>query len=238
MKQWGLSICVALLLSSSFASAATITVTDVAGDALLSNTTTNATLNFGTFAHLNIFESTNHQTQATYIAFDISQQTIDELQGTTIDNAVIRLYRYLATYDNWMNVDIHRVPTTWDETTITWNNQPIKTTTDDPNYTNAYYYETQYIGNDEEAGWVEIDITGIVQNWIDGDYNNYGVKLEVNESHYNELILFSMRSSQSAINTPELLITYPDPTPLNTVPEPSTIILMISSCLILIKRRM
>ena len=94
MEKWISSIYVALFLSSSFVYAATITVTDVAGDALLSNTTTNATLNFGTLAHLNIFENTYHQTQPTYIAFDISSSK--QLMNCREQSSIAQLSVYIA----------------------------------------------------------------------------------------------------------------------------------------------
>ncbi|MCP4231311.1 MAG: DNRLRE domain-containing protein [bacterium] len=62
------------------------------------------------------------------------------------------------------NSAFYRIIQSWDENTVTHNNQPDHDDSD-PVY-------STWPGVDE---WFEIDITGFVQGWYDGSYDNFGV---------------------------------------------------------------
>ena len=226
-----------LLFLASYINAAVLTVTDVSDDALISSSTAISPdtgvayrdNNYGDLTHINICTYSVTNFQATYIRFDLSQSLIDTLLNSTIESAVLRLFRYYAPYENFQYIDIHSVPTAWTETSITWNNQPIMTMSAETGYTNEYLYDTQYVGLEDEAGWIEFEVTGIVQAWVDGTYPNYGIKLEVNEDSYNyETFVFSSRSSEYGLSTvtPRIEITYSVP-----IPEPHSILMLLSGIL-------
>jgi hypothetical protein len=66
---------------------------------------------------------------------------------------------------------VHRAPSWWDETTVTWNNAPFPA-------------ETYGFADIQHAawGWYTFDVTELVQAWEDGTYENYGLMIEHTES--------------------------------------------------------
>ncbi len=74
---------------------------------------------------------------------------------------------------------------------------------------------------DSVGYWVELDLTGVVQDWVSGDAANYGLKLTQpnNVRDNTNTSVFALFSSDGAAsNRPELVI--------NSVPEPSTYLLL------------
>ena len=78
-----------------------------------------------------------------------------------------------ATFHIWVadannqTVYVHRITAPWDEMTVTWQNfggayDPAVLTS----FTPMYY------------GWSSFDITGLVQDWMNGTYPNYGFLIE------------------------------------------------------------
>ena len=228
MKHLKLLLLLLMMYFPSQATAYIMTITDVSDDTIVSRNSSYMNTNYGSSTNVNFFEDTSHGLQAVYIRFNITQSQIDELSGKYIDSAKIRFWRYGGTATSWEYLDIHQVPTSWSESTITWNNQPIITSVGDSGYTDSYLYETQYVGDDVLLSWIEIDITGILENWVQGT-QNYGVKLETNSVHYNTDLRFNLRSSEYSSDTPELVITYLDSAPVNPVPEPLSIVLFLSA---------
>jgi hypothetical protein len=93
--------------------------------------------------------------------------------GTPISNA--RLYLYL-----WSSCDIgernhwvtaYRVTSSWSSSSVTWNTQP--------GYGEAY---GSALVPSRTWGWYSIDVTDLLQKWVDGTASNYGLVLRSNES--------------------------------------------------------
>ena len=96
--------------------------------------------------------------QEIVIHFDLS--TIPD--GSTIDSATMYVYRY----EGYLAIsgEIYRVTEDWDEGTLTGSIA----------HDSANPYDTDVPMGDPN-GWKEFDIGDLVQEWVDGDYDNYGV---------------------------------------------------------------
>ncbi len=84
--------------------------------------------------------------------------------GSTVTNATAHFF--VTKYNNEV-VDIHRVSETWDEVSVTWNNIAEAY---DPAVAGTF---TPSNGNQ----FVSADITGLVQDWMQGIYTNDGIML-------------------------------------------------------------
>jgi len=95
------------------------------------------------------------------VRFDLSR-----LGGqTAVDQATLRIYLF----NSWdipgtdMTVTAHRVPQSWSEQQIMWSNAPAP----------AEAYGSVDVTH-SEWGWYEIDVTALVQAWVNGTYTNHG----------------------------------------------------------------
>lgn len=87
----------------------------------------------------------------------------------------------------------------WEEMVVTWNNKP-----DIPDDADA---TTDYDG----YGWQDFDVTDLVQQWVDGDLENYGVQLRAEDEPSNPYC-YNISSDNSSYPDywPELYIDYTD----------------------------
>ncbi len=69
-----------------------------------------------------------------------------------------------------VDVRVHRITAPWTELGVTWGN-----------FGGAYdpYVFGEFIVNG--TGWISVDVTALVQGWLDGDYPNYGILLDQDE---------------------------------------------------------
>lgn len=88
----------------------------------------------------------------------------DPLAAATVTSATLTLY-VTSTAGN--TVEVHRITSPWLENTVTWNN-----------FAGAYdpTIVTTFVG--APPGLVTVDITSLVQGWMDGTYPNYGLYLK------------------------------------------------------------
>lgn len=84
--------------------------------------------------------------------------------GAVFQSATFLIY---AGTVNGMTVNLHRITAPWDETAVTWNN-----------FGGSYApgVEGSFVAN--VTGWHSVDVTALVQDWLDGTYENYGFLLE------------------------------------------------------------
>ncbi len=175
---------------------------------------------------LNTGASSPHS-MPSYLKFDLSGLIADGVEATDITSATLRLYltdvvasgfgvnpseAYPASV-NFNLVTEHD----WNKSTITYGNAP-----------DAGALVGSVTGIDSVGYWVELDLTGVVQDWVSGDAANYGLKLTQpnNVRDNTNTSVFALFSSDGAAsNRPELVI--------NSVPEPSTYLLLGGSALLL-----
>ena len=93
----------------------------------------------------------------------------------------------------------YRVTGSWSSSTITWANKPNYTTT---------HQSTQSTPVSSGSSWYRMDVTSIVNTWVDGNYMNYGMVLidsvENNSSHWTTFY----SSDADSPHKPELIISY------------------------------
>jgi hypothetical protein len=141
------------------------------------------------------YYSPNMQTVRGLIQFDLSAIPA----GTLINNAILNIYYqgYWDYPDHSRTITSYRINTSWTEMGVTWNNQPSV----------AEAFGTVNIAANNSWGYVTLNVTNLVQGWVNGTYANYGIMLrgpEVSgtDSSWRE---FGTRESGSG---PQLVITY------------------------------
>jgi len=181
-------------------------------DTWVYETSLEANTNYGNQANFNAgnTEGDTGNTQRSFLEFDISQIPC----GATIDSAILSVRQYLQEPpylwdlappdppEPWdYDFAIYRVVASWDEGTITWNNQPNHDST-------AFGQKTVNLLNPPVETWQDFDVTSLVGGWYDGTWDNYGMVIRlVNE---NDLCKLSFYSSDFSLPDyrPKLTINY------------------------------
>lgn len=154
----------------------------------------NPTQNFGSDAELQTwYKWFNDEDQRSVIRFDLDSANIaNEAQ---VVSAVARFY--VIQGDPVRAVTLHRVTAPWEENTVNWNSISadfeFSTTSSIP----ASPTTDQY---------VEVNITSIVQGWINGSVENYGVMLIPSIFSNQNLTRISSKDNGDANTHPELII--------------------------------
>ncbi|MGB2798565.1 MAG: DNRLRE domain-containing protein [Dehalococcoidia bacterium] len=102
-------------------------------------------------------------------------------------------------------VGAYQVTSDWNDTTLTWNNQPISADTAEDVIT---------VTAPAPHSFISWDIANLVQGWHDGSITNYGVMLrDTDESSSEGLKAFYSADWGTAAQRPKLEVTYYDPAP-------------------------
>ena len=123
-------------------------------------------------------------------SFDLSGVPINA--NVTVAEAWIRI---TSEDDSGLPVNIHRVTESWDESTVTW----ASTGEDfDPDVVGSFVADRK--------GWAKIDISALVQSWICGEFQDYGVMLIPTSS--NEESRYASREWRTSGQRPRLRFSY------------------------------
>jgi hypothetical protein len=93
------------------------------------------------------------------------------ISGQTVSSATLELY--LSSIRDSGEISIHAITSSWNETTVTWNNQP-------PAESVATAIVSLTTG--DAGGTVVIDVTGAVQRWADGSLADAGFLIVTSDS--------------------------------------------------------
>jgi hypothetical protein len=141
-------------------------------------------------------------TYRTFIRFDLANIP----SNAVVNSASLRLNLQSFSGTGALAVEARLVLATWSETSITWNNQPARsstvTTTTSVGTTIGIFYN--------------FTLTSLVQSWVNGTFANHGVALQAqNEATASQTRTFASRSHATTSIRPQLVITYTLPTPPN-----------------------
>ena len=120
-----------------------------------------------------------------------------------LESAILFIY---PTHVNSKTVNVHRITADWEETVVTFNNFGAS-------------YNSDIITSftpDMVEDYIEIDITSVVESWLNGEYQNYGILLDQEEttsvqnySQYN--------SREKDVNQPYVMLNYTQNTETHNV---------------------
>jgi len=122
---------------------------------------------------------------------------LDEYIGYEITQARLNIQIYVGLTSVWR---FHRVLEPWDEDTLTWANQPDHS---DSEYCSGSASEGDYT--------MIIDVTWMVQNWVDEEWENFGWCIK---GGWNLLIY----TCESGCACPALIMEGPDLPPIGVQP--------------------
>jgi hypothetical protein len=130
------------------------------------------------------------------------QFSLDSLpENAVIISARLGLYYFDSAISVQTPIGVYLVQGAWNETTITWANQPTAATTPEFSLTAA----------PSTYGWLYWTISNMVKGWRDGSIANYGVMLRDDENWWDWKYFISSDYG-TATYRPILEITYFDPT--------------------------
>jgi hypothetical protein len=131
-----------------------------------------------------------------YIKFDLSTVPAN----ARITGAYLGLYQYATLGTDNFTIGLYTITGDWDESTITWNLQPISST--DAEITNNI--------NAGAITWESWNIGDLVQSWLDGDITNYGMVLKDTEESLVDTVAYFYTSDYTTDTTkhPKLEIYY------------------------------
>lgn len=94
---------------------------------------------------------------------------------------------------------LQRVTSSWSETTVTWNNQPTTTTTNQVMLAQSTSSSQDYL---------DIDVKALVQDMVTNPATSHGFMIKlVNESYYASMIFASTDYTNPSVR-PKLVVTY------------------------------
>lgn len=135
--------------------------------------------------------------------------------GSTVSQARLRVYVELATMAGGSSaVEVYNVTEAWDEGTrrgtgtadgASWNNRKVGVAwTTAGGTTSASPTASTNVAGTFTNGWLEFDLTALVQQWVDFPATNFGAALRV-VRRKSEL---RASTREAAANKPELVVTY------------------------------
>ncbi|NJK85911.1 MAG: DNRLRE domain-containing protein, partial [Bacteroidales bacterium] len=112
-----------------------------------------------------------------------------------IVSATLYVYQHNLTESDY-RIKLSKVTESWNENTLTWNNQPEND--------NRVFIQSKDIANDE--GWVEFDLKNTLKEWLDGEINAGLVISADNET--GDMVSSSFYSGESSGCTPYINVVY------------------------------
>lgn len=188
----GLALFVAVLLVPVTVSAATLVLQPgwEGKDSLLS--TDRPSSNYGTYSLLTVAYAPTMANRG-IVEFDLSPIT-----GATINSAYLELYNASPNVP-YEYFGIYRVFASWEEMSVTWNNQPGHRTT---------AYTKTMIGG---RGVWKFDLKTLVSEWAAGTYANYGFILKKDNETRGLYPLFCSSDHVNSAWRPKLTVNYTHP---------------------------
>lgn len=91
------------------------------------------------------------------------------IEGPTIQSAMLHLYRYfVCPMDPYTVTDLYAITQNWDEDT--W--------PEDQHVPHGTHIWAAFAFGPDNPAWYDVDITDLVQAWVDGELDNYGLVIQ------------------------------------------------------------
>ena len=119
-------------------------------------------LNVGANADLFVH---NYGPKHTLVRFDAAS-----IAGLAVNDATLMLY--LDSIARSGTISVHAITSSWDESSVTWNNQPPAETAE---------VAVVSLGTADEASVISIDVTGVVERWADGSLADGGFIIQTSD---------------------------------------------------------
>ena len=148
--------------------------------------------NYGTQANLSVLYGSGANRARSLLRFDLSSIPSD----ATISEANLGLTISTAAGSGTINVNANRIVNAWEETTVTWNDQPGTSET----------ISSSYVTHD--PGTKTWGLTTAVQNWVSGAWQNLGVMIIGRESGAASDAYTRSFWSREGSTPPTLTVTY------------------------------
>jgi hypothetical protein len=152
--------------------------------------------------HLTAFSWTNgglFNTARTFIEFNLSDMPVK----TKVKAAKLSLYwiRYenLTEHTGDNAFSIYRIIQEWDENTITWNNQPLTSTS---------HVVSVPKSRSTNQSYLDIDVTNLVQDIIDNSTQSHGFMLKLDEEKPFRLVILASSDCSERNKRPKLVVYY------------------------------
>ncbi|MFH2006072.1 MAG: DNRLRE domain-containing protein [bacterium] len=124
------------------------------------------------------------------------------MQGCTVGTATLSLFHYPGTDHSALSgandYQIQRITTTWDEHTVTWNNQPSS----DAGSTISVPAPASITAN------AQIDVTSIVSYWFANAGSNHGFLIRLANENYYRAVAFTSSDHTDPSLHPTLSVTF------------------------------
>lgn len=150
------------------------------------------TTNYQVASQLRTGFDTDYGIRRSYIKFNIPSS----IPAGSITNANLHIEKLSGASPL---IKAYRCTSSWSSSSITWNNKPSYTTTNESTLSALY---------GTGSTWHTMNVSSIVQNWVNGTYTNYGFVIkDLNESDSDHwTTLYS--SDAPSPHKPELYISY------------------------------
>lgn len=136
----------------------------------------------------------------TVVRFDLAG-----LPSAPLESAILRLWVENNALDSDAQADVFALTEAFDEPDVSWDHR----TASDPWTVGGGTHslpavDSRILSENLEADWFEMDLTPLVQEWLDGITTNHGIVLKINQ---NKDVKFTSREG-GASQSPQLVVTY------------------------------
>jgi len=167
------------------------------------------TTNFGSDSVLRVRSLSGNRNKRAFVKFDLSAVPA----SSTITKATLRLFMNVKPSIS-RTYSAHRITQNWSQTVLTWNNQP----------TTAATPSASIPTGTTPSIWLEWDVTGDVQNMVNGNFSNLGWMIRDGLENSPVFRQAAFRSSEysEALNRPQLVVDFATTTQTNQYNSPTT----------------
>ncbi len=150
----------------------------------------NPTTDYSQYDHVYAGNTSSYGKTEAYLRFPLPGLP----DGAKITNSTVKIYNYL-TKTTTTNLDVYQITSSWDESTVNWNNKPQKG-----------QIEASY--SSSSAGWHYITLTNLTSDWYTGHTPNNGIAIVANPDTSEPVGYTSSNYTTDTNYRPKMIIDY------------------------------